>query len=83
MISVNTQAKMLASYTYMSRELVSKTGEYTQGTRQQNVQHGGLYCDCKITRILKIKKKKSTSVTDLRIYEYIAGNKFSAENGIQ
>ena len=80
MISVNTQAKMLASYTYMSRELVSKTGEYTQGTRQQNVQHGGLYCDCKITRILKIKKK-STSVTDLRTY--IAGNKFSAENGIQ
>jgi endonuclease I len=48
-----TQAKMLASYTYVGRDLVSKPGEYTQGTRQQNVQHGGLYCDCKITWTLK------------------------------
>jgi len=37
----------MASYTYVSRELVSKPGEYIQGTRQQNIQHGGLYCDCK------------------------------------
>ena len=49
--------KPMASYTYVSRELVSKPGEYIQGTRQQNIQHGGLYCDCKITRNLKIKKK--------------------------
>ena len=56
-MSMKTQAKMMASYTYVSRELVSKPGEYKQGTRQQNIQHGGLYCDCIITRILKIKKK--------------------------
>ena len=57
-MSMKTQAKMMASYTYVSRELVSKTGEYTQGTRQQNIQHEGFYCNCKITRTLKIKKKK-------------------------
>lgn len=49
--------KPMASFTYVSRELVSKPGEYIQGTRQQNIQHGGLYCHCKITRNLKIKKK--------------------------
>jgi len=78
---MKTQAKMMASYTYVSRELVSKTGEYTQGTRQQNIQHEGFYCNCKITRTLKIKKKNYTSIVDLRIY--IAGNKFSAEKQIQ
>jgi len=80
-MSMKTQAKMTARYTYVSRELISKPGEYTQGTRQQYIQHGGLYCDCIITRNLKIKKKNCTSITDLAIY--ISGNKFSGKKGIQ
>ena len=51
-MSMKTQTEMKASFTYVSRELVSKPGEYTQGTRQQNIQHGGLYCDCIISQSL-------------------------------
>jgi hypothetical protein len=48
---------IMVSYTYMSREFVSKPGEYAQGTGHQNIQNYCLHCACVVTQTLKNKKK--------------------------
>jgi len=48
---------MMVSYTYVSRELVSKPGEYEQRDRQHKIKNRCLEWVCIITKTLEIKKK--------------------------
>jgi hypothetical protein len=44
---------VVASYTYVSREFVSKPGENTQGSCHHDIEHQSLRCICVITQTLK------------------------------
>jgi len=49
----NNSKYMMISYTYVSRELVSKPGEYKQGARHHNIESHCLEWICVITETLK------------------------------